>query len=189
MRVNNRVHMLGYRTDINDILRNIDIYLLPSIREGLNVSLMEAMASGLPCICSDIRGNRDLIFDYKGGMRVHSTNVDEWYKAICEIQNLDCIKMGRYNLNIICNFSKNVVIEKMKKIYGSMHGKRIVNKEIRFWKSGRILGIFRYKIAGRLLNEAFVLSICRTNIHGYFRKLLYEWKFSSRGLGEIFKLL
>ena len=123
LRVNNRVHMLGYRTDINDILRNIDIYLLPSIREGLNVSLMEAMASGLPCICSDIRGNRDLIFDYKGGMRVHSTNVDEWYKAICEIQNLDCIKMGRYNLNIICNFSKNVVIEKMKKIYGSMHGK------------------------------------------------------------------
>ena len=55
------LHLLGFRTDIPELLKCADIFLLPSIREGLNVGLMEAMASGLPCIASDIRGNRDLI--------------------------------------------------------------------------------------------------------------------------------
>lgn len=40
-----------------------DVYVLPSIREGLNVSLMEAMVSGLPVACGKIRGNTDLIED------------------------------------------------------------------------------------------------------------------------------
>ncbi len=57
------LHLLGYRDDVPELLKASDIFVLPSVREGLNVSLMEAMASGLPCIVSDIRGNRDLIED------------------------------------------------------------------------------------------------------------------------------
>lgn len=57
------LHLLGFRTDIPELLKAADFFLLPSIREGLNVGLMEAMASGLPCIASDIRGNRDVLSD------------------------------------------------------------------------------------------------------------------------------
>lgn len=53
--------LVGFRTDVADFYDASDVYILPSIREGLNVSLMEAMASGLPCIVSKIRGNVDLI--------------------------------------------------------------------------------------------------------------------------------
>ncbi|BAL84397.1 putative glycosyl transferase family 1 protein [Selenomonas ruminantium subsp. lactilytica TAM6421] len=53
--------LVGYRTDVEEFYSAADVYILPSIREGLNVSLMEAMASGVACCASKIRGNEDLI--------------------------------------------------------------------------------------------------------------------------------
>lgn len=58
-----KVEFLGYRQDVKEILKASDIFCFPSKQEGLPVALMEAMASGLPVICSDIRGNKDLIED------------------------------------------------------------------------------------------------------------------------------
>ncbi len=55
------LRLMGFRTDVADFYNAADAYILPSIREGLNVSLMEAMASGLPVACGRIRGNTDLI--------------------------------------------------------------------------------------------------------------------------------
>ena len=55
------LHLLGFRTDVAELYKCADIYVLPSLREGLNVSLMEAMASGLPSVVGRIRGNVDLI--------------------------------------------------------------------------------------------------------------------------------
>ena len=59
--VDGRVILTGYRTDVKDFYDMADLFVLPSRQEGLSVALMEAMASGLPCIVSDIRGNTDLI--------------------------------------------------------------------------------------------------------------------------------
>ena len=59
--VAHRVHLLGYRHDVPALLRHSDVVLLTSAREGLPVSLMEAMAIGTPCVGSDIRGIRDLL--------------------------------------------------------------------------------------------------------------------------------
>lgn len=56
-----KVKLLGFRTDVSEILRACDCFVFPSFREGLSVSLMEAMAAGLPCIASRIRGNVDLL--------------------------------------------------------------------------------------------------------------------------------
>lgn len=56
-----RIFLLGFRTDVLEYLKSSDIFLFPSQREGLPVSLMEAMAAGVPCIASKIRGNVDLL--------------------------------------------------------------------------------------------------------------------------------
>lgn len=56
-----RLHLLGYRTDVNELYKISDLYVLPSLREGLNVSLMEARASNLRCECKKIRGNTDIL--------------------------------------------------------------------------------------------------------------------------------
>ena len=62
-----RVHFLGYRDDIRDICHCSDLFVFMSLQEGLPVALMEAMACGLPAVCSNIRGNNDLIESGKNG--------------------------------------------------------------------------------------------------------------------------
>lgn len=59
--LSNRIRLLGFRKDIRCVLHACDCFVFPSFREGLSVSLMEAMAAGLPCIASRIRGNVDLL--------------------------------------------------------------------------------------------------------------------------------
>lgn len=63
----NHVHFLGYRNDIGEICNASDLFVFMSLQEGLPVALMEAMACGLPVICSDIRGNSDLVMDGVSG--------------------------------------------------------------------------------------------------------------------------
>lgn len=52
-KVNDCVILAGLRSDIPDVLQAIDIFLFPSIYEGMPLSVVEAQASGLPCIISD----------------------------------------------------------------------------------------------------------------------------------------
>lgn len=56
-----KVKLLGYRTDINELLKITDLFVFPSKREGLGLALVEAMAMGVNCIASDNRGSRDLL--------------------------------------------------------------------------------------------------------------------------------
>lgn len=66
MNLGARVVFAGFRRDINEVLKLSDVFLFPSFQEGLPISMIEAMAAGLPIVCSDIRGNRDLV-DENGG--------------------------------------------------------------------------------------------------------------------------
>ena len=59
--VSERVFLLGFRTDVAEICKASDIFVFPSLQEGLPVALMEAMACDMCCIVSNIRGNVDLI--------------------------------------------------------------------------------------------------------------------------------
>lgn len=54
------VLLLGYRKDVPELYKCSDLFVLPSIREGLNVSLIEAVSSGVNCIASTARGNADI---------------------------------------------------------------------------------------------------------------------------------
>ncbi len=56
-----QLHLLGFRNDAPDLYKAADLYINSSLREGLPVSVMEAIASGTPVICSNIRGNADLV--------------------------------------------------------------------------------------------------------------------------------
>ena len=85
LELKNQVHLLGYRNDVAELYKAADAYVLPSFREGLNVSLMEAICSGLPVICGNIRGNRDLITDGKNGYLVDIANPDEVSNAAYRI--------------------------------------------------------------------------------------------------------
>lgn len=73
--VSDHVHFLGYRNDVSEICNAADLFVFMSLQEGLPVALMEAMACGLPAICSEIRGNTDLIESGKNGEIVENTAI------------------------------------------------------------------------------------------------------------------
>lgn len=115
-----RVKLLGYQTDILKFYQIADVFVLPSFREGLNVSLMEAMASGLPCIASKIRGTVDLI-DENGGILCTADDVLGFKTAIEKVlsnKNASA-EMGEYNRKKIENFDEKIVCKMMKEIYFS----------------------------------------------------------------------
>ena len=70
------IRFLGYRADIAEICHCSDLFVFMSHQEGLPVALMEAMAGGLPAVCSNIRGNTDLIENNVSGLIVASTPKD-----------------------------------------------------------------------------------------------------------------
>lgn len=65
-----RVRLLGYRQDVPALLRAADIFVLPSHREGMPRSIIEAMLSGLPVVATDIRGAREEVVDGETGRLV-----------------------------------------------------------------------------------------------------------------------
>lgn len=71
--ISDHVVFLGYRHDVPDLLRCSDLFAFMSFREGLPVALMEAMSSGMPVICSGIRGNTDLVEHGVTGMIAENT--------------------------------------------------------------------------------------------------------------------
>lgn len=111
------LHLMGYRTDVADFYRAADIYILPSIREGLNVSLMEAMASGKPCLAGRIRGNTDLIDEDGGGFLFDPSKPEEIHEAIERMLAADWKKMGTYNRKKMEFFSREHVMDMMKTVY------------------------------------------------------------------------
>ena len=102
-----QVHFLGYRNDISRIYCAADIFVLTSKHEGLPKAIMEAMASGLPVVCSDIRGNTDLIRNGKGGYTVRNDAVSV-AGAIKRIIRGDSLneKMGKYNIAEVKKYSE-----------------------------------------------------------------------------------
>lgn len=119
LNLENNVHLLGYRKDVKDIYKKMNVFVFPSKREGLSVALMEAMASGLPIICSNIRGNRDLILDRIGGFLVCKNTVEEYTNKILELlENKELMKsMSEYNKEKVKDFSTTKVNKLMEKIY------------------------------------------------------------------------
>lgn len=65
-----RVRFLGYRGDVPALMRAADIYTLPSHREGMPRSVIEAMMTGLPVVGTDIRGTREEVVDGETGTLV-----------------------------------------------------------------------------------------------------------------------
>ncbi|GAF23684.1 glycosyltransferase [Bacillus sp. JCM 19047] len=117
--ISKQVLFLGYRSDINEILSVSDMFLFPSLREGLSLSLMEAMSNGLPIICSDIRGNRDLIKNFRGGYLVEPNNIDGYVNAIQNLLDKKDVSyaMGMFNKDEIKKYDLELLKLEMEKIY------------------------------------------------------------------------
>ena len=112
------IHFLGYRNDISEICNCADIFIFMSHQEGLPVALMEAMACGLPVICSNIRGNIDLIDDGVTGL-ISNNKPEKLAATINKMRNdttlRDCLTSAAFQK--IKQFDLSKVEAEMAKIY------------------------------------------------------------------------
>lgn len=117
--VENQIHFLGFRTDIKDLSKVADIFLFTTLQEGMPRSMMEAMASGLPCIASKIRGNVDLLEEGIGGYLVPAKEENAVADRLNRlVENPDLReRMSKINLERIKGFDIGVVKSRMEEIY------------------------------------------------------------------------
>lgn len=108
------LRLVGFRNDVADFYDAADAYVLPSNREGLNVSLMEAMASGLAVACGNIRGNTDLIEDNNCLFSPILTNeIKQSVEYTIENRQV----LGKQNIKKIQSFNLEAVNELTAEIY------------------------------------------------------------------------
>lgn len=109
--------LLGSRKDVNEILQAFDILLFPSFFEGFPVSLVEAQASGLPCIISANVTEETILTDYC--TRINLEEEDSWKKRILEYISM-LVDRSLVNIELIeRNFDSKYTAKKWEKIYGS----------------------------------------------------------------------
>jgi glycosyltransferase involved in cell wall biosynthesis len=80
-----RVALLGQRSDIPALLQGADLFLLASISEGISLTLLEAMAAGLPIVATAVGGNREVVVDGETGFLVPRRDPVAFAEAVCRL--------------------------------------------------------------------------------------------------------
>ena len=114
------VIFLGVRKDIADILSAMDVFLMPSFREGLPVSLVEAQASGIKIIASDVISNEIHLTDLIDLCSLDD-NASTWAKTILKYQNgyerentMKSIQENGYDIQTTADWLQNFYLEHSK---------------------------------------------------------------------------
>lgn len=117
--ISSNIKMLGFRKDIPEILNISDIIVSCSYREGLPKNLIEAMMAKKALVCTDIRGNRDLIKNGENGILVEINNIEETKDAIETLyKNKELLdSMGSKSKKMSDKYSLSKVKKQMEEIY------------------------------------------------------------------------
>lgn len=117
--ISKQLKLLGYRTDIDEICNIADVFAFPSKREGLGLAALEAMASGLPLITSNVHGIVDYSIDGKTGYICNPNDIEGFSKAIAKLVKdpEESLRMRNENLKSVKKFDLNNVLKNLERIY------------------------------------------------------------------------
>lgn len=119
--VSGQVHLLGYRNDIPELNCSADVCCFPSLREGLGLGAIEAMACGLPIITSNVHGINDYSVDGVTGYKSAPMDAEGFASAIQKLAGDSDLRaeMGRYNAQLVRKYDVSHINQSLKEIYGS----------------------------------------------------------------------
>lgn len=119
LRLENNVHFLGYRRDVPSLFKNADLFAFPSLREGLGMASIEAMASGLPIVTSDRHGINDYSQNEKTGFKYNPYDYKGFADGIKRIvyDNVFKNQTGKYNISVSRQFTVEASMHSLCKIY------------------------------------------------------------------------
>ena len=117
--IQSNVHFLGYRRDIPSLLKNADVYAFPSLREGLGMASLEAMASGLPLVTSNRHGINDYSENGVTGYKYDPNDDCGFAEGIHRIVYDNGMKhrMGEYNISVSKGFTIEKSMDRLSEIY------------------------------------------------------------------------
>ena len=119
-----RVELLGNRLNVGDYLKAADIFIMPSLWEGLPIALLEAASYGLLIITTDVGGNPEIITDELNGFLVppkDQTKLAEKIKFVVELPVSEKRSMGKAVRSTIQNeFSLGHMIHKYEQLYSEL---------------------------------------------------------------------
>jgi glycosyltransferase EpsD len=110
LEIDDRIHFLGYRHDVNRILSVCNLGASASLREGLGLNLIEEMASGLPIVASRNRGHRDIVTK-DSGVLLQKNTAEDFAKAFLDLyKSLEkCEAISKNNLELCKRFDIDTV--------------------------------------------------------------------------------
>lgn len=115
------IHMPGNRSDIPQVMKACDCFVMSSIAEGMPLSLLEAMSSGLPCIATGVGGIPEVLISEEIGRVVEPTDVDALAAAMLSYSEMspeDIEQMKEKSRNrVTSKYSNEVVAKKLQEIY------------------------------------------------------------------------
>lgn len=120
LKINDRVHFLGHRNDVPGLMAGWDCFVLPSLTEGFNLSVLEAMASSLPVVVSDLPSLREAVVHGEGGFAVIPGNALEMAASVLHLLKAPekAQAMGKFNRErVSAFFEKKHMIECTQAVY------------------------------------------------------------------------
>ncbi len=129
-----RVHLMGYRQDVPQLLRTLDAFVFPSISEGLGLALLEAMASGLPIVASRIDASLEVMDGLDCGIYVNPLDEEDIVEGMVKMKELDPdvhVQMGEMaRKRAIDCFSIDRVASEITSIYDAILSERNSSHEM-----------------------------------------------------------
>lgn len=119
MGVQEKILFMGWRDDVHEIMQTFDIFVLPSLNEGMGRVIVEAMAAGKPVVASNTGGIPDLVVEGETGFLVNPGDIAGIAKAIERLLENRNLKeaMGQAGQQRCHMFSEELMIEKIDKLY------------------------------------------------------------------------
>ena len=115
------ITFIGNIKNIPEFLSALDIYIQPSVTEGFPLSVLEAMATGLPIICSDAGGLKEMINNNAIGIKYKSEELNSLYQMLCKLLSMKPNKLLELGRNarkeVVKKYSIEIITKQYYKIY------------------------------------------------------------------------
>lgn len=128
----NKFHFLGHREDVNVLIHDFDIFVLPSISEGFSICTIEAMAAGVPVIVAKCGGPEEIVKHRKNGLLVGVNDANAFKEAILEVVSRETLRnelLKQAQIDVVEKFSTQQMIMNYENIYTkTLQSHKIVKK-------------------------------------------------------------
>lgn len=121
MGVKDCIEMPGIVNNVEDHLKQADIYVHSAIYEPFGLVLLEAMAAGLPVVCLDAGGNRDVIRNGENGFIINGEDAEKYADSILRLINDEGLysEMSRFAIEFAKRFDIKIYVDRLLELYNS----------------------------------------------------------------------